>query len=103
MVAQDDFSSGRDFQADQMGADGDAALRRGADGRLLAPHIRPPRATRGRPQNGTFLDLRIRPSLLRSHLKLAMDFELIVMQAEGCDMRIRIKQLRDRLAGKVSR
>ncbi len=103
MVAQDDFSLGRDFQADQMGADGDAALMRGADGRLLAPHIRPPRATSGCSQNGTFLGLRIRPSLVRGHLKLAMDFELIVMQPEGCDVRIRIEQMRDRLAGEVSR
>ena len=39
MVAQDDLRLRRDFDADQMGADGNATLRRGADGRSLAPRI----------------------------------------------------------------
>ena len=103
MVAKNDLGFGRDFQPDRMGADEDAAIRTSPGGGLHAPYVRPPWALRDRSQDRTVLRLSLRPSLPRRHFKLAMNFVLVAMQPERCNVSVRVDQMRDRLAGEVSR
>ena len=54
MAAEADFGAGWCFDPQALGADGDAAIVADAERGADAPDIRPPRAGRHWPQDGTF-------------------------------------------------
>jgi hypothetical protein len=103
VMAEDDFGTWRDMDAEELGADGDAAVGADFDVGALTPHKRPPRALGDWTQNGTFLFEGEVPGLLGLHFEFPVDFVLVAMEAQLMDMGIGLVEVGDLFTGKVSR
>jgi len=101
--AENDFGSWGKFQAQALGANGNATIGADLDGGPNAPNIRPPRATRGWAQHGTFFFFGQIPGPLRSKTQFAVSFVSVTMEAQSLDMGIGLGQLGDAFTGKVGR
>ena len=99
MQAEDDFGAGWNFQAEALGADGDATIVAGFDFRALAPNVGPPRTAWDGAQDGALFLFGGVPGLLRFHLEFAMDFVLVAVQAQGLHLWVGVFELGDLLAG----
>lgn len=97
------FGFGRFFDSQALCADRHAAIAAYFDDGSDAPHIIPPRATRGRPQDGAFFFTGLIPRPLRGLAQLAMDFMFVTMRPQGVDLRIGDFDFGDLFAGEVGR
>ena len=86
MQAQDYFGARRPFDAQALGADGDASIGAHFDEYANAPNIGPPGTARGRTQDGSFFFLGGIPSPLRGLAQFAMDLLGIAMVAERVEV-----------------
>ena len=89
-------------EADALGADGDASIRTDFQRGPQAPNIRPPGASRGGSQDGTFLLFGDVPGLLGREFEFAMRLVGIAMEAQGVDVRVGLLDVGDALAGEIS-
>ena len=101
-MAEDGFGTWRKMDAQELRADGDAAV--GADSEIGAqtPNERPPRTVGDSTQNGTFVFEGEVPSLVGLHFEFTVDFVLVVMEAQLVDMWIGLVEVGDLFTGKVS-
>ena len=100
-MAEDQFGAGSSYHAQELRADGDAALRGDLDGRTHAPDEGPPGAARNRAEDRAFFLLSQLPGLLRFHAKFAVDFVLVAMEAKVLDMGIGLLDVGDVFTGKI--
>ena len=80
MEAENDFGAGWMFEAQALGADGNAAIGADLDGGADTPNIRPPGAARGGAQDGALFLFGEVPGLLRGQAQFAMDFMDVAMK-----------------------
>lgn len=78
--AENDFGAGRMFEAQALGADGNAAIGADLDEGAKAPNVRPPGAARGGTQDGALFLFGEVPGLLRGQAEFAMDFMNVAMK-----------------------
>ena len=97
--AEDDFGAGRDFEAEALGADGDAAVVADFDLGALAPNVGPPGAARHGPQDGAFFLFGGVPGVLGFHVEFAMDFVRVAMEAQSVHLGVGVVEVGDLLAG----
>ena len=99
MEAEDDSGTGRVFEAKALTADGDPSIgtdpQRGAN----APNIRPPRAMRGRTDDGTLFLFGQVPGALGSQIKFAVSFVDVVVKSQSVDVSVSIFEFGDLFAG----
>jgi hypothetical protein len=95
------FGFGRFFDSQALCADRHATIVADFDDGSDAPHIIPPRATRGRPQEGAFFFSGLIPGPLRGLAQLAMDFMFVTMRPQGVDLEIGGLDFVDLFAGEV--
>ena len=88
-------------EADALGADGDASIRTDFQRGPQAPNIRPPGASRGGSQDGTFLLFGDVPGLLGREFEFAMRLVGIAMEAQSVDVRVGLFYVGDALAGEI--
>lgn len=103
MEAAGDRGAAGAFDAEALGADGDALI--GADFGLgtLAPDVGPPRAGWGGTQDGALLRESQIPSGLRGGTQLAVEFLLVVVKAEFFEQGIGLREGGDVLGGEERR
>ena len=99
MSAEDDLGSWGSFDAEGMGANRDAAIGADLDLGEQAPNKGPPGAVGFGAQQGAFFFAGQVPGFLRGHVEFAVDFVLVVMEAQGLDLGIGLIQFGDVLAG----
>lgn len=97
--AEDDRRPGRHFQAEALGADGDTGVVAGFEDGALAPDVGPPRAAGHGTQRGAVFLYGDVPSVLRFHLKFAVDFVLVAVEAQGAHLRVGVREVGDVFAG----
>ena len=97
-----ELSGGRRLDPEELGADGHTAIRADFDGRALAPDEGPPGAARDGTQDAAFLFMSTVPGLLGFHLKFAVSFVLVAMEAQVLDMGVGLIDVRDLFTGEVS-
>lgn len=97
-----ELRGGRCLDSEELGADGHTAIRADFDGSALAPDEGPPGAARNGTQDAAFLLLSAIPGLLGFHLKFAVYFVLVTMQAQVLDMGVGLIDIDDLFTGKVS-
>ena len=103
MKAAGDAGAAGSFDAQALGADGDALIGTDFGWRTLAPDIGPPRALWSGPQDGAlFLESKV-PSGLRGGAQFAVDFLLVVVEAEFFEQGIGLRQGGDVLGGEERR
>lgn len=95
------FGAWRPFNAEALGADGNAAVSPDLEGRADAPNIRPPWAARGWSQNGAFFFFGQFPGPLRGHAQFAVDFVGVAMEAQCVDVRVGHFEFSDLFAGEI--
>jgi len=103
MVAENSFGSRCGLDAQELGADGDAAIGADLDLGAHAPDKRPPGAVGFGAQHGTFFFEGEVPGFLRGHFKFAVDLVLVAVLTQSLDVRIGLVQVGNLLAGEVSR
>jgi len=100
-MAEDEFGAGSSHYAQELRADGNAAVSGDLDGRTHAPDEGPPGAARNRAEGGAVFFLSQPPGLLRFHAKFAVDFMLVAMEAKVLDMGVGLIEVGDVFAGEV--
>lgn len=101
-MAEDSFGTWSRVHAQELGADGHAAVHADPEVGAQAPDKGPPRAVGHGLQSGAFFFERKVPGLLGFHFEFAVDFMLVTMEAQGLDMRIGLVEVGDIFAGEVS-
>ena len=102
VLAEDDFGTGSRLQAQELRADGNAAIGADLDLGAQAPDKGPPRAVGFGAQHRAFFFASEVPGLLRSHFEFAVDLVLVVMEAQGLDLEVGWVQIGDVFTGEVS-
>ena len=100
-MAEDDLGARSGLDAQELRADGDAAVGANLDGGAQAPDKGPPGAVGFGAQHGTLFLEREVPGLLRSHVEFAVAFVLIAVETQGLDMRVGLVEIGEVLAGEV--
>ena len=101
MEAKDDFGGGRFFDAQALGADGDATVAPHLEDGAHAPHVLPPRAAGRGAQDGAFFFFGLGPGRLRGLAQFAMDFPGVAMRPQGVDLRMGQSDFGDFFAGEI--
>ena len=91
------------LQAQALCANRNAAIEADLDGGSNAPNIRPPGASRGWTQDGTFFFSGQIPGSLWSEAQFAVNFLNVMMETQSGDMSIGLGQLGDAFTGKIGR
>lgn len=91
------------FDPQPLCADRHATVGADLDGRAHAPHVRPPRAARGRAQRRALFQAGLVPGALRRLAQFAMDFVRVAVGAQRINMRIGHLDFPDLLAGEIGR
>ena len=89
------------FDPQSLGADGHAAIAADLDEGAHAPHIVPPRAARGRPQDGAVFFPGLIPRPLGRPAQFPMDFLFVAVRPQGVDLGIGGGDFGDLFAGEV--
>jgi hypothetical protein len=100
---QHDFGGGRFFDPQALRADRHTPIAAHFEEGAHAPHIIPPRAPRGWPQDGAFFFSGLVPRSLRGLAPFAMDFVGVAIDPRVMDVRIGDCDFGDLLAGEVGR
>jgi len=103
MVTENGFGTGRSFDAQELGADGNAAVGTDFDLGAQAPDKGPPGAVGFGAQRGAFFFKRQVPGFLGSHLEFTVDFVVVAVATQGLKVRIGLVQVGDVLAGEIGR
>lgn len=103
MEAQNYFGARGAFDTQALSADWNTPIGAGFEGGANAPNIRPPRATGGWAQDGTFFLFGQIPGMLRDHAQLAMGFMGVAMETQRVDMRIGNIDISNLFAGEIGR
>ncbi len=101
MKANHDFAADGVFEAEAVGANGNASVGADLEEGALAPNVRPPRATWGWAQDGAFFFACQIPSVLGSHLQFAVGFVAIAMAAQMVDVGVGDFDFLDLFAGEI--
>jgi len=101
MEAEDYLGPRGPFDAQALGADGNAAVGADLEGRAKAPNIRPPRTARGRAQDRPFFFLGEFPCMFRGHAQFAMGFVGIAMESQSLDVWVGGFELGNLFAGEI--
>ncbi len=103
MEAENDFVSGRFFDAQTLGADGHASVAADFDWGAHTPDIRPPGTAGCRAQNGSLFFFGVVPGAERGLAQFAMDFVGVVMVAQRVDVAIGFGQFGNFFTGEIRR
>ena len=103
VVAEDHFGTGRSLDAQELGADGNAAVGGNFDLGAGAPDKGPPGTVGFGAQHGAFFFERQVPGFLRSHFEFTVDLVLVAVATQVLDVRVSLVQVGDVLAGEVGR
>ena len=101
MQTEDDFSTWGFFDPQALRADRPAAIAAHFDQGACAPHILPPRATRGWAQDGAFFVHGQFPGSLWGHAQLAVGLVGVAVESQSLDVRVGDLDLGDVLAGET--
>ena len=101
MEAEYDLGAGRSFHTQALRADGHAAIGADFDESAHAPHVIPPRATRGGPQDGAFFFAGLLPRPVRGLPQFAMDFLGVTVRSQVVDVPVGDGHLGDLFTGEV--
>ena len=101
MEAQDYLGARRTFDAEALGADGNAAIGSDLERRAQAPNVRPPRAAGSWAQDGALFFLGEFPGLLRGHAQFAMGLVEVTLESQSVDVWVGGFDLGDLFAGKI--
>ena len=101
MQTEHDLGFRRFFDSQALRADGHASIAADLDDGSDAPHIIPPRATRGWTQDGAFFFAGLIPGPLRGLAQFAMDFLFVTVCPQVIDMGIGDCDFGDPFAGEV--
>lgn len=101
-MTENEFASGRGFDAEPLGADGYAAVWSDFDGDAFTPDKGPPGTARDGTQGGAAFFQGGVPRLLGFHLEFAMHLVLVAVAAQVLDVGIGLVEVLDAFAGEVS-
>ena len=103
MEAENAFGSGRFFDAQTVGAEGDAAICTDFERGAHTPDARPPGTTGGGAQDGSVFFFGGVPGARRGLAQFAMDFVRVAMVAPGVALPVGFSQFRDFFTGETGR
>ena len=83
VLAENGFGSRRGLNAQELGADGDAAIGADPDWGACTPHKGPPRTIGFGAQHGAFFFERQVPGFLGSHLEFTVNFVLVAVPTQS--------------------
>ena len=99
MEAENDRSPSWVFESNALGAYWNSSIRSDLERGPKAPNIRPPRASRDRPQDRALLFFGNVPSALGGEFEFAMGLLGIAMKSQGIDVRVGFLNVCDGFAG----
>ena len=101
-MTENELGGWRSLDSEELGTHRHATLWADLDGGMHAPDERPPGTARDRTQDTAFLVLSQVPSSLGFHLEFAVNFVMVVMEAQVLDMVVGLIDISNLFTGKVS-
>jgi len=102
VVTEDEPRGGRSLHAKELGTDGHPTIRADPNGNAAAPNEGPPGTARDGTQDAAFVPLSPVPGLLGFHLKFAVEFVLVAMEAQVVNVWVGLVDVGNLFTGKVS-